>query len=313
MLEELRRCNSIGDIKGVLFLVRILAGKTSIPVQEVSSRCCLERGIKLKVSGAVAFLEYLGMVVLSRPNILPTENLRKYISMTDEEVVTSLSKECIDKLVEDGIFDRPGMTIDSSSGCICMKRSTIPLAYAAVRNFLICAGAFYEVNGETVLVAEGFEQEISNKLRSRKKNITLEQLLKEQQEQSQRGLEGEEFVLSLEHSRLPSKIKRIKRISDFDVAAGYDIVSFESEENEQYNRFIEVKTYLGSKRFFWSENEIDTAKIKGDNYILCLVDYKKIKTPGYVPEFIKNPYNTIFNDSSWLINAATYRIEKISD
>ena len=118
-------------------------------------------------------------------------------------------------------------------------------------------------------------------------------------------------MLGLEKKRLPELAQKIKRISDFDVAAGYDIVSYENNGSGQYDRFIEVKCYMGSPHFFWSENESDVAKIKADKYILCLVDYLKMGEPGYQPEFIRNPYETIFGSDEWLVNASSYRIQKI--
>ncbi len=118
-------------------------------------------------------------------------------------------------------------------------------------------------------------------------------------------------MLELERKRLPEMARKIKKISDFDVAAGYDIVSYESNGTEHYDRFIEVKCYIGSPHFFWSENESDVARIKADKYILCLVDYSRMEEPGYQPEFIRNPYEAIFDGDEWLVSASSYRIQKI--
>lgn len=139
----------------------------------------------------------------------------------------------------------------------------------------------------------------------------MEQLLKKQEDQSRRGLEAEEYVFKLEKNRLPCKIAKIKRISDFDVTAGYDIISFQNEQSEEYDRFIEVKCYIGTPHFYWSENECDVAKIKGDKYVLCLVDYTRIDEPGYLPEYIQNPCEFIFSDEQWLVNTASYRVQRI--
>ena len=72
-----------------------------------------------------------------------------------------------------------------------------------------------------------------------------------------------------------------------------------------------MKCYLGSERFFWSENESDVAKIKGEKYCLCLVDYEQMSNPGYVPEYISNPYAVIFDGDQWMVNPASYKIQKI--
>ena len=117
--------------------------------------------------------------------------------------------------------------------------------------------------------------------------------------------------MKLERERLPQKAYKIKRISDFDVSAGYDIVSFSDSDSAVYDRFIEVKCYLGSPHFYWSENEVDVAKRKGERYILCLVDYTRITEEGYEPEYISNPYEVIFNEDKWLVNTASYKVQKI--
>ena len=54
-----------------------------------------------------------------------------------------------------------------------------------------------EENGE-ICVAGNYESDWTEQLRNRRKKFTLEQLLEQQEEQSRRGLEAEEFVLGLE-------------------------------------------------------------------------------------------------------------------
>ena len=88
-------------------------------------------------------------------------------------------------------------------------------------------------------------------------------------------------------------------------------MSFKDSESTIYDRFIEVKCYLGDPHFYWSENEVDVAKRKGDRYILCLVDYERMTEDGYKPEYITNPSEIIFSDDGWLVNTASYKVQKI--
>lgn len=311
MLTELKRCNSIGNVDGLLFLVSIMAGKKRISRAEIRNRCALENSITVNCPGAVAFFEYLRLVDTTSDTVMPLPELDTLAAKSNSEIIEQLAAMSINRLVEEGIFDKDATGFDAEKGHITIKRSAFPLAYAAVRNFLTMAGALdKEENGE-ICVAENYESDWTEQLRNRRKKFTLEQLLEQQEEQSRRGLEAEEFVLGLEKKRLPELAQKIKRISDFDVAAGYDIVSYENNGSGQYDRFIEVKCYMGSPHFFWSENESDVAKIKADKYILCLVDYLKMGEPGYQPEFIRNPYETIFGSDEWLVNASSYRIQKI--
>lgn len=311
MLTELKRCNSIGNVDGILFLVSIMAGKERISRDEIRNRCALENNITVNCPGAVAFFEYLRLVETTSDTVMPLPELNTLAAKSNGEIIEQLAAMSINRLVEEGIFDKDATGFDAEKGHLTIKRSAFPLAYAAVRNFLTMAGALdKEENGE-ICVAGNYESDWTEQLRNRRKKFTLEQLLEQQEEQSRRGLEAEEFVLGLEKKRLPELAQKIKRISDFDVAAGYDIVSYENNETEHYDRFIEVKCYMGSPHFFWSENESDVARIKADKYILCLVDYLRMGEPGYQPEFIRNPYETIFDSDEWLINASSYRIQKI--
>lgn len=311
MLTELKRCNSIGNVDGILFLVSIMAGKERISRDEIRNRCALENNITVNCPGAVAFFEYLRLVDTTSDTVMPLPELDTLAAKSNGEIIEQLAAMSINRLVEEGIFDKDATGFDAEKGHLTIKRSAFPLAYAAVRNFLTMAGALdKEENGE-ICVAGNYESDWTEQLRNRRKRFTLEQLLKQQEDQSRRGLEAEEFVLGLEKKRLPELAQKIKRISDFDVAAGYDIVSYENNETEHYDRFIEVKCYMGSPHFFWSENESDVARIKADKYILCLVDYLRMGEPGYQPEFIRNPYETIFDSEEWLVNASSYRIQKI--
>lgn len=311
MLTELKRCNSIGNIDGILFLISILAGKDKISRDEIRNRCALENNIIVNCPGAVAFFEYLRLVDTTTDTVIPLPALNVLSEQQSDAKINQLVALSISRLVEDGIFDKDATGFDAEKGHLTIKRSAFPLAYAAIRNFLIMAGALNkEENGE-IGVTGDYESNWTEQLHNRRKKFTLEQLLKQQEDQSKRGLEAEEFVLELEKKRLPKMAQKIKRISDFDVAAGYDIVSYESYETEHYDRFIEVKCYIGFPHFFWSENESDVARIKANKYLLCLVDYARIGEPGYQPEFIRNPYETIFNGEEWLVNAASYRIQKI--
>lgn len=256
-------------------------------------------------------MEYLRLVETTSDTVRSTTELNSIGSMDGDQIIAKLVTLSINRLVEDGIFDKDATGFDSDKGRLTIKRSAFPLAYAAIRNFLTTAGALdREENGE-ICVSDSYENDWTSRLGKRREKFTLEQLLKRQEEQSQRGLEAEEFVLSIEKQRLPMKATRIKRISDFDVAAGYDVVSYENAGSDTYDRFIEVKCYIGSPHFFWSENESDVAKLKGDKYILCLVDYTRMNEPGYLPEYIRDPYTHIFEGEQWMVNTASYRIQKI--
>lgn len=312
MLVELKRCNNVGSVEGLLFLAGILYNKTYVSKQEIANRVSLENSITLNCSGAIAFFEYLGYLENGIDRVVPTEKINEIANLPQEEFVKRVVKDCIVTLTDEGLFDAGSTCFDVEEGQLSIKRSAFPLAYAAIRNFLTTVGALdKEENGE-IGINESYESDFSDLLRSRQEKFTLAQLLEKQKEQNARGLAAEEYVLKLEKERLPGKASRIKRISDFDVSAGFDIVSFSDSSSHQYDRFIEVKCYIGEPHFYWSENETDVARIKGEKYFLCLVDYERmISEPDYIPDYIQDPYSVIFDDESWLVNTASYKVQKI--
>ena len=81
--------------------------------------------------------------------------------------------------------------------------------------------------------------------------------------------QAEEAVLEYERERLGSmgchaQASLVRRISQLNVSAGYDIESFDGNKPLfDYDRFIEVKSSYGSElRFYWSENERRVAEKK---------------------------------------------------
>lgn len=298
-------------MEGFLFLLSVLKGKNKVSRAEIENRCAMENGITVNCPGAIAFLEYVDLVQINDGLIIPTAELNQYAALKREKITNHIVKLCMTKMIDDGIFDEDSVGFDSEKGQLSIRRSAFPLSYAAIRNFLTSAGALEKEHNGEICVSDSYENDFSLNLRTHRKKFTLEQLLKKQEEQSIRGLEAEEFVLQLERYRLPNMAYKIKRISDFDVSAGYDIVSYADATSEKYDRFIEVKCYLGKPHFYWSENESDIAQQKGEKYILCLVDYVRIGEPGYQPEFITDPYNVIFSNERWLVNTASYKVQKI--
>jgi len=123
------------------------------------------------------------------------------------------------------------------------------------------------------------------------------------------GEEAEKFVLSYEGIRLGGG-KDVKWVAELSVSEGYDIASYNTELSELYDRFIEVKSYSGKPAFYWSRNEINTAKSKKRSYFLYLVNRDEFTKPNYSPLIIENPSQEIFNDSGWLAETESYHITR---
>lgn len=106
--------------------------------------------------------------------------------------------------------------------------------------------------------------------------VTPEELDRRLALQRQRGEMAEEFVVVLERKRLraggaASLSEEVARVSTQDVAAGYDIRSFELNGEP---RHIEVKSSAGPRdMFILSDNEAQTARTLGRSYWLAWVGW----------------------------------------
>ena len=143
--------------------------------------------------------------------------------------------------------------------------------------------------------------------------LSLESLKKKLANQEKAGEEAEIWVLNNEKSRLkthPFKNK-IARISNEFVNAGFDIVSFKSEQSLGFDRFIEVKSFSKSPEFYLTFNEAEKAKLLGSKYILVLVNRSKMCNSDYKPIEIINPYNVLLTGDlpeNITIKAETWKI-----
>jgi len=144
----------------------------------------------------------------------------------------------------------------------------------------------------------------------KKRNIGIDDLRKSLEQKQIYGEEAEKFVLKFEKNRLNNK-EGIDWVAEYSIAEGYDISSFDTEESESNDRFIEVKSYAGKiPYFYWSRNEMDVSRIKGNQYYLYLVNRDEMNIENYCPQIIKNPYFEVLNNEVWNKQVETYKIEK---
>lgn len=164
-------------------------------------------------------------------------------------------------------------------------------------------------------VAEPFEAiflEVARKsnIRHARRLLTAEQFAARRDRDAANGLLAEEWVLSQERERLKDHplLDQVRRVSDEDVSAGFDILSFSSPNALQHDLHIEVKSYVGSRRFFWSRNEIEIAEELGEQYSLYLVDRSAMAMPSYSAQVIKGPYSALFQTGlpGWTISPDGY-------
>lgn len=113
----------------------------------------------------------------------------------------------------------------------------------------------------------------------RKRRITTEDELSAMlAEQEALGRAAEELTVQYERRRLRrlravAEADLVRRISEVDVGAGYDVESFEGKSKDfTPDRHIEVKASTGEAvRFYWTRNEYETSRRLGDSYWIYFI------------------------------------------
>lgn len=121
------------------------------------------------------------------------------------------------------------------------------------------------------------------------------------------GADGETKAFEFEKSLLEKMgiHKTPKIISDIDVSAGYDIVSYLDSNSSCADKFIEVKNCSRALEFYLSANEIEVARVKGNSYYLYL--YNRDDDNFTI---IDNPYCKVILNDCWVKEAKIYKVCK---
>jgi hypothetical protein len=215
------------------------------------------------------------------------------------------------------IFCPKNISFDIIYKRIQIDGSAFHFRYASFRRFLIAFNFLhphpdapikkYIINSK---YRKLFDQEIMPEIKKRKFGIDQLELLLEKNQMH--GEEAENFVLEYEKKRLVAhpQANNIEIISSYDVAAGYDIASYNNMSSSEMDRFIEVKSFCSHPTFHWSRNEIDAARLRQNNYFLYLVDRDKTNSPDYKPIIIRNPYKKVLDSKQWIKRIDSYYIFK---
>lgn len=314
MHEELRRNNSIGNTKGILTFIRTVISDSPVKMESARIICQSQKEIILSFNLAALFFEFLGLIECRAKKILSTEIGIQLNEESEEKVKEILCKICLKKVIQERILDDDRIHFNPVENYYYIERQGFAFSAAIFRNTLIQLGALHEYDNK-LIINKRFEDIFAKEQKKNRRKLTLEQLKEKLEAQEQQGDIAEEFVVSFEQKRIKNLNlqQQIKRISFIDVAAGYDIVSFKSDESSDYDSFIEVKSFRDRPHFYWSKNEMDTAMALGEKYSLYLVDVNRIKEPGYQPLIIVDPYIQIIknNDGLWLLEPESYSITKI--
>ncbi|MDP3793110.1 MAG: DUF3883 domain-containing protein [bacterium] len=144
--------------------------------------------------------------------------------------------------------------------------------------------------------------------------VTPSMLEKSQIGKMEVAIIAEKYVLQNERNRLNNidaveQSKKVDHVALRNVAAGYDIASFNDKNSQSQDRFIEVKAGISTPiNFFFTRNEFETAtrlKARYFIYYVCIKD----KKPNEIYVF-QNPIEGIMKDLKFKIITDTYEISE---
>lgn len=273
---------------------------------------CVDRvyGLGGRFDAVIDFLDCLGYLKRRPGEVALTKNARKHLAtaqqsrkLSFEPLVVDAVRACERDKVLGYVF--PSLELEDLSTDV---KVTFPIAAVPLR-FLPLQNAFrelglLEVFGRPPLrvqicphLTQWFLRDICKKieLEAESTGVSANELRRSLKLQERIGRQAEEFIVRHERRIWHGHpaIDLIRRISDSDVTAGYDVRSFDDWTAVTCNRLIEVKSVDSSLTFFWTANEVSTAKTTADQYILALVERHRMDSMDYEPIYIRNPFSAL--------------------
>jgi len=294
----------------ILILCKVIHQSSSLDLETVA-RWYNSESINFK--NTLALLEDIGVVKIKRDKVIPMVALKQVIKLDSESVrhffvnVLFRNESHLVKYFGN-FFDSFEPSGDSYK---VVPTTEERLKYSGIRNFLIGLGALqFEPTTNSYLVI----RELATYLSQKNKFFAYDKFEKKIKSEKELGLAAEILVYNLEKSKFKNREsiqKNIRHVSLENVAAGYDIQSYEIiKDNKIVPKYIEVKAVSQDDwKFYWSKNEINKSKSFKESYYLYLVPVKN----GSILDIaklrqIKNPYRKVFfNKKEW-----TQEIETIS-
>ncbi len=182
------------------------------------------------------------------------------------------------------------------------------LTTSDLRNFLISCDLVKNKDKKYFLLDENIL------LKFKRKKISPADLKKIMHEKEKIGLAAEEFIFKKEIEKVKEINKKlnVEHIALTDVAAGYDILSYDDKEEKI---FIEVKAISSSNfKFYLTSNELNISNILKNKYFLYLLP-KDLSDPNQfdydnllkINDIDKNIFK---NKKEWQIENENYLIFK---
>jgi hypothetical protein len=299
---------------------RLAAIQDATPIDQlVNDFCALRPGDRARLRSTLALLSRMGAISTGANGELIPQ-----FDFNTVNVVSQLARSLVRWLRDTGTLSQLSSALQIDTDHLLIDTLVIPWRLNYLRHLLLELSVFeredvgiryWSVSGE---FAEMFlEAARDTNLAATSPSVSFQDLNARLDLQVELGIKAEEWALNRELLRLADHklLALVRRISDDAVDAGYDIISFSSSRSLVHDRFIEVKSYSETTRFYWSSNEVQTAQKLGREYVLVLVDRRQLSDPNYEPIEISDPYPYFFSADleGWSVQAASWVFERLAD
>lgn len=298
MREEVRRLGSLTAIQYLLDLNGLQNGETIESLQTAATGHLTKPVFRITLE----MLDTMGYVMVSEGKARKMKAFDKSTFIID--FITYLNQ--IQVLPR--FFHPSNLKLDSESNQYYLFCNTISLELSPYRNFLIEAEFLLQDSSRLKLFITHEFKEFTETFifplveNWRKTGRQSPEALKKQNEAREKaGLDAELFVMNYEKQRLSThpRVNNVQHVALYDVSAGFDILSFSTNQSFILDREIEVKSYIGSPHFFLSRTEYNRAKENKSGYFIYLVDRARMSEIDYRPVIIENPYDSLENSEEW--------------
>ena len=314
MLDVLKNLKYHGGKDGLLFFICDVIGTSQIRIKDAAVICAHTPGKHyLSAEDLVSYCHALEWIQVFEDVVSISPDIATLLE-DKEKLNDALIISTVNRLFKENIMDSSMFYYDAIQCCYAFKNELLPLSLSGVRNVLISQGFLIPLRntqGTRFYISPTYDSLVAKYCKERRKQLSLEQLKKQLENNELAGEKAEQFVLEYEKKRLGQPLcEKVRRISEIDVTAGYDIVSFDSNQSQEPDRFVEVKA-VSNAGFYWSRNEYGIAKLKGDTYYLYLVEISKVNQQDYSPQIIQNPATNVMESEEWFVEAQSYFIKHV--
>lgn len=300
---SLKKYTQIGNLEGLFFMWSCLSVDNST-ISSISILCQHSKSyININPIAAITLFVEMAVIIPENEHFSINKNYISYKNCNKISFVNWFSKAYVKFLFDNGFVDFTKISYDRVADRYVFAKTAISFKFACLRNLLISLNIISRARSDGQFYIDKYVNLFIEKGKSVTHKMSVQKLLKNLEKQQEQGEYGEQFVLNYEQNRLKghSKIEDVKQISQIDVSAGFDIVSYNDLDSMSLDRMIEVKTYEGVPHFYWSSNERKQAALLADHYFIYLVDYNKIKISSYKPIIISNPIEYFKKNPQWLL------------